>query len=199
MPARTDEELAALAVSGDQDAAEELLQRYKDLVSSRAKIYFLLGGDRDDVIQEGMIGLFKAIESYDASRGASFRTYAGLCVTNQIQSAVKAASRKKNLVLNSAFSLESPAGPDEDGPSLAETLPAGQESDPEHAVMLNEFLQSLLSDTEKTFSKLEKDVLRLMLQGLDYRQIADKLGKTPKQTDNAVQRIRNKIRRLLNE
>ena len=194
-----DEELLALARSGDPDAAEELLRRHKDIPRSKANLYYMLGADREDLVQEGMIGLFKAIGSYEPERGASFKTFAELCVSRQMLSAMKMASSKKNLALNSAFSLESPMGDQTDPISLGETIPAGQESDPEKALLLRELEQSLLRDDQKLFSRMEKQVLELMLQGYDYQRIAAKLEKTPKQIDNAIQRVRNKISRLLAE
>ena len=195
----SDEELLSLAKSGSADAVDALLHRYKELPRTKANLYFILGADREDLVQEGMIGLFKAIGSYEAGKGASFRTFAELCVNRQMLSAIKVASRKKNLVLNSAFSLESPMGTDEGSPSLGEMLPAGQESDPEKALILQELEQTLLSGGGKLFSPMEKQVLELMLQGLDYRKIAQKLEKSPKQIDNAIQRVRGKISRLMAE
>jgi RNA polymerase sporulation-specific sigma factor len=196
---KTDEELILLVRSGDQDASDCLLSRYKELAAAKANLYFILGGEREDLVQEGMIGLFKAIGSYDPERGAAFRTFAELCINRQMLSAIKRAGQQKNSALNSAWSLESPVGTEEDAPLLGETLKAGPGSDPEATLLLGELMETLRSPENKGFSRLEHQVLELMINGMDYRSIAKRLDKTPKQIDNAMQRIRKKIRAIIEE
>ena len=178
---KTDEELIQLVRSGDQDASDCLLSRYKELAASKANLYFMLGGEREDLVQEGMIGLFKAIGSYDPERGAAFRTFAELCINRQMLTAIKRAGQQKNSALNSAWSLESPVGTEEDAPLLGEILKAGPGSDPEASLLLGELMETLRSPEKKGFSSLEHQVLELMISGMDYRSIAKRLDKTPKQ------------------
>ena len=192
-----DEKLWEMASYGDREAEDELYSRYKESVRVRARLYFMLGAEHDDIVQEGMIGLFKAIRSYDPSRGASFSTYADLCIGSRIITAVRSASRDKYRPLNEAFSLDLPLDPeDEETRTLGDTIAAGPDSDPEAKYLSAEF-EGLLGPENKTFSGFERKVLGAMLEGLDYREIAEALGKTPKQIDNAMQRIRNKIRKIL--
>ena len=176
---------------------EEVLEEYKEAVRLKAGLYFMLGAEKDDLIQEGMIGLVKAYNDYDAEKGASFNTFADLCINRQMINAVKASGRQKYAPLNMAMSLDKPVGDDEDSPSLGETLVAGYDSDPEVQLLYSE-LMALLADPQSSyFSSLEKDVLKLLLENKKYKEIADIMGKTPKQIDNAIQRIRKKINSLL--
>lgn len=176
---------------------EEVLEKYKDLVRAKAGLYFMLGAEKEDLIQEGMIGLVKAYNTYDPSRGASFKTFAELCITRQMISAVKAAGRLKNAPLNSAASLDAPASDEENAPPLGEILAAGSDSDPESRLLFRELMELLRSPDNDYFSPLEQQVLKLLLDGHRYKEIAALLGKTPKQADNAIQRIRLKIKALL--
>lgn len=176
---------------------EEILEEYKDLVRAKAGLYFMLGAEKEDLIQEGMIGLVKAYNSYDPDRGASFKTFAELCITRQMISAVKAAGRQKNGPLNNALSLDGPAGEEENAAPLSEILAAGSDSDPESRVLFRELMDLLQNPDNGYFSPLEQQVLKLLLEGRKYKEIAEILGKTPKQADNAIQRIRNKIQALL--
>lgn len=194
-----DNEMIKRAQAGDQEAAEELMRSYMELAKNRARLYYMLGGEREDLVQEGMIGLFKAIGSYDPARGASFRTYADLCVNRQMLSAIKGAAQQKNSALNSAYSLESPVGTGDDPTVLGDTIKAGPGSDPEASLLLSELMDALMSPENKSFSGLEHQVLELMMKGMDYRSIAETLEKTPKQIDNTIQRIRSKIRKMMEE
>ena len=192
----TDEQLAELAQKGNADAEELLLNRYKNIVSSRAAIYYIIGGDRDDVIQEGMIGLVKAIRGYKADGGSSFSNFAYMCISRQIVSAIRAASREKHSPLNEALSLEQSVagwGIDNMYSTLADVIPAGAESDPGNIVAKTELLESIMGQKNVSFSKLEHATIKYLTQGKNYREIADLLGKTPKQIDNAIQRIRAKL------
>lgn len=177
---------------------EQLLDEYKDLVKSKARLYFMLGADKEDVVQEGMIGLFKAIESYSEDRGCSFRTYVDICVNRQIISAIKTASRNKHQVLNGAISLETPVSDDENI-TLGETLAAGSDADPETIAVVNELSELILSENNRLLSTFERQVARGLMEGKDYREIARKLGKSPKSIDNTIQRVRNKLRQFFTE
>lgn len=193
----TDEQLAELAQKGDAEAEELLISRYKNIVSSRAAIYYIIGGDRDDVIQEGMIGLFKAIRSYKADGGSSFSNYAYMCISRQIVSAIRAASREKHSPLNDAVSLDQPVVWDVNMyNTLADVIPAGADSDPENIVAKTELLESIVGQKNVSFSKLEHATIKYLTQGKNYREIAEMLAKSPKQIDNAIQRIREKLQKL---
>lgn len=190
----TDEQLAELAQKGDAEAEELLISRYKNIVSSRAAIYYIIGGDRDDVIQEGMIGLFKAIRGYKADGGSSFSNFAYMCISRQIVSAIRAASREKHSPLNDAVSLDQPVVWDVNMyNTLADIIPAGEDSDPENIVAKTELLESIVGQKNISFSKLEHATIKYLTQGKTYREIAALTYKTPKQIDNAIQRIRAKL------
>ncbi len=194
----TDEQLVKLAQEGNVDAEEAILIKYKDVVRSKGGIYYIAGGDGNDIAQEGMIGLVKAIRGYDPSQGASFSTYAQLCITRQIVSAVRSASREKHSPLNNAISLDDPFIREDGGEStLGDTIPAGSESDPELTAINTEILKVVLQPKNASFSKLEHVVIRYMVAGKSCREIADLTGKTPKQINNAVQRVREKIKKSI--
>ena len=192
----TDEELAASASLGDAEAGGLLMQRYKDAVRSKAGLYFMLGADRDDIVQEGMIGLFNAVRTFDAGKNTSFATYADRCISNQIISAVRAAGRKKHSPLNSAVSLQQP-GRGEDGEALADILAAGSDADPEAAAVLAEAEAAIFGEDSRLFSGFERKVFSALCEGESYSEIAAATGRSPKSVDNAVQRIRRKLRPLL--
>ena len=197
----TDEQLALQAQQGSAEAEELLLTKYKDMVLSRAAIYYIIGADRDDVVQEGMIGLVKAIRGFKPDPGSSFSNFAYVCVTRQIISAVRKASRDKHSPLNDALSLDQPVmwsvDTTADGATLADVLPAGDAYDPAEVAIKTELLNVIMSDKNVSFSKLEHATIKYLTQGKNYREIADLLGKTPKQIDNAIQRIREKVSKLV--
>ena len=194
----TDEQLAVLAQQGNADAEELLLTANKDKVLSRAALYYIIGADRDDVVQEGMIGLVKAIRSYKADSGVSFASFAYTCITHQIITAIRAAARAKHSPLNDAVSLDQPViWNTEMYNTLAEAIPAGAESDPENVAIKTELLQRVFDQENAGFSTLEHATIKYLTQGKSYREIADLLGKTPKQIDNTIQRIRAKMQKLL--
>ena len=179
----------------DDKKVEQLLDEYKDIVKAKAKLYYMLGSDEDDIIQEGMIGLFSAIQTFDESKGASFRTFADMCINRRMISAVKMANRRKHSPLNDAASLDRPL--DEDASqTLSDILPAASDSNPENIVILSEMTELVMDHSSKLLSELEHQVLERMLEGKDYRTIAGELGKMPKSIDNAMQRIRSKLRRF---
>lgn len=194
----SDEELIQRLHDGDNRVTEYIIEKYKDLVRRKSKAMYILGADHEDLLQEGMIGLFKAIRDYDAGRDASFYTFAELCVTRQIYTAVQAAGRKKHSFLNSYVSLYGgQAGSEEEGyPELIQELVAEGSRNPEDMVIDRENLESLEMAIEKELSSFEKQVLELCLIGMSYTEIARVLGKTAKATDNALQRIKTKIRKV---
>lgn len=196
----TDEEMISLFRDGDQEAMERLLEKYKGMVLGKAKSMYILGGDSEDLIQEGMLGLFKAVRDFDSGRDASFRTFAQLCVTRQLYTAVKASARKKHLPLNSAVSLSSPLreeNGDERDEELLDFLEADPSSNPEEYLIGQEETERLEEMIEKELSPLEKQVLDLYLTGMSYVEIAHVLNRDEKSTDNALQRIRAKTRACL--
>ena len=192
----TDEELIVLFRDGDQEAMEKLLNKYKEMVLRKAKSMYILGGDSDDLIQEGMLGLFKAVRDYDCGRDASFRTFAQLCVTRQLYTAVKASSRKKHIPLNTAISLSRPVREDgEEDEEFLDCLEADASSNPEVYLIGQEEMERLEEKIEKELSPFEKQVLELHLTGMGYVEIAHVLNRDEKSTDNALQRIRTKLKK----
>lgn len=182
-----------MRTEGDPDGKimDYMLDKYKPLVRKKANEVFLIGGETDDLIQEGMIGLFKAIRDYDETKEASFFYFAELCITRQLYKAVEASNRKKHAPLNTYISFYSKT--EENGYSLAETLTADGIGDPEQRVIERENVRIFWENVKKRLSKMEREVLDEYLSGFNYRQIAEKMGKTPKAVDNALQRIRTKI------
>lgn len=193
----TDEVLAGLAQAGDREAEDILIRRYVEMIRGKAHLYFIVGADSEDVIQEGMIGLFKAIHDYSGNREATFKTFAELCINRQILTAVKTASRRKHQPLNDSVSLSTPVD-ETGGGTLEESLGGDMASNPE-AVFMENTLLSLLTDKNSTlFSSMERRVLKEYLAGKKYPEIAQSLGKSYKAVDNAMQRIRRKISEYMN-
>lgn len=193
----TDEVLAGLAQAGDREAEDILIRRYVEMIRGKAHLYFIVGADSEDVIQEGMIGLFKAIHDYSGNREATFKTFAELCINRQILTAVKTASRRKHQPLNDSVSLSTPVD-ETGGGTLEESLGGDMASNPE-AVFMENTLSLLLTDENSTlFSSMERRVLKEYLAGRKYPEIAQSLGKSYKAVDNAMQRIRRKISEYMN-
>lgn len=188
----SDEQLIEKLRAGDTRLMDYILDKYKPLVRKKANAVFLIGGDTDDLIQEGMIGLFKAVRDYDETKEASFFSFAELCITRQLYKAVEASNRKKHAPLNTYVSFYSETG--EEGHSLAETLTTGGMGDPEQIVIDQENLKIFWGRLKERLSKMEREVLDNYLSGLNYQRIAEKMGKSPKTIDNALQRIKAKIR-----
>lgn len=187
----SDEELLARLKGGSQDEVTDyLLDKYKPLVRKRANALYLIGEDTDDLIQEGMIGLFKAIRDYRAGTDASFAHFAKLCVDRQMYTAVEASRRQKHAPLNSYVSLYDDSG--ENGLALADVLIGEADENPEHLLIDRESVAQRLAMLSGLLSKMEKQVFELMLEGFNYRQIAEKMGKSPKAVDNAIQRMKGK-------
>lgn len=195
--AMTDEEIVALANGGDDGAMEYLLNKYKNFVRVKARSYFLIGADRDDIMQEGMIGLYKAVRDYKPDRQSSFRAFAELCVTRQIITAIKMATRQKHIPLNSYISLNRPVFEDESGRTLLDVITAEANSNPESLYINQEDYRYIEKQIFDALSPLEKDVLTSYLQGKSYQQTAEELGRQVKAIDNALQRIKKKIERHL--
>lgn len=192
----SDELLVRMARDGDEKAEDFLLKKYKDFVRSKARAYFLVGGDSDDLIQEGMIGLYNAIGHYDESMASSFMTYAAICINNKLISAVSANGRQKNAPLNGYVSIYSSIT-DETGEeaSLSDVLPDTENINPE-AIILNEEQEKLtINRLLGKLSALEKEILSYYMEGMSYSEIAKLIGKTEKSVDNAIQRIRLKMRK----
>ena len=193
----SDEELIVRYRDGDTDAMDFIFERYKHLVRKKAKAMFLAGGDNDDLIQEGMIGLYKAIRDYNTDREASFATFASMCINRQMITAVAAANRKKNMPLNTYVSYDMPAGGDEDSDMrLVDILQSQTELNPEKLLIDKEHNWDLKSRLKEVLSTFEQQVLTYYLEGMDYTAIAKKMQKPPKSVDNALQRIRSKAARL---
>ena len=194
----SDEELVKLSQAGDHMALEEIVNRYLNLIRSRAGSYFIPGAEKDDIIQEGMIGLYKAVMEFDETKTAYFRSFAAACIRNNIITAVKTAARKKNSPLNSYISLTK-SNYDDDGESLLNIIALGEESDPETIVIDREDADGIEYTINRALSKLELQVLLEYLSGESYNEIAQKLGRDVKAVDNAIQRVKKKLEILLDK
>lgn len=195
-PARDEREsrLICAAQAGDEGACAELVSRYRGFVRCKARGYFLAGADRDDVLQEALIGLYKAIRDYDGGRQASFRSFAELCVTRQIITAVKTAQRHKHSLLNSYVSLNRSTGPEADGERvLGDVLAYPHSSDPAEIVISSWEAEAIRAGFVSALSPFETHVLKLYLDGDSYQEIALRLRRHVKSVDNALQRIKRKI------
>ena len=195
----SDEELIKLYKKGNEIAIDFLFNKYKNLVRKKAKAMFIVGGDNDDLIQEGMIGLYKAIRDYDESKEASFRTFASMCINRQMCTAVTTSNRMKHSPLNGYISLDMPvtSEKEEDNTKLSDLLYSAVEQNPEKIFIDRESTDFIESKIGNVLSSYEKQVLLLQMEGLDYIKIAAKIGKTPKSVDNALQRIRNKLSEIV--
>ncbi len=186
--------LVSAAQGGDDAASTVLMERYRGFVRCKARSYFLIGADREDVVQEGMIGLFKAIRDYDPSRQSSFRSFAELCVTRQLITAIKTASRQKHAPLNTYVSFSRTVGPEEEGERvLADILAVTDACDPAEVVVAAWESASIRRGFMEALSPFETDVLRLYVDGRSYHEIAGRLGRGVKSVDNALQRIKRKM------
>lgn len=189
-----DEQVVELSAEGDKSATEYLLSKYKNLVRSRAKAFFLAGADKEDLVQEGMIGLFKAIRDFDGTKQASFHGFAEMCVKRQLITAVKTATRQKHMPLNSYISLSDPVFENNSDRTLVDMLAERESVDPEEMFLRREKAEAMEAELGKKLSSLEKTVLSLYMNGMNYQEIALELSRTPKSIDNALQRIKNKIK-----
>ena len=195
-----DEELIAKIRLGDMKAQNYLLEKYKSLVNMKANRFFLVGAEDDDMVQEGMIGLFKAIQSFDLEKNNSFKTFANLCIERQLITAIKTSNRQKHIPLNSSFSLNTAAYDENEDTSVIEILDTNVVEDPLDTITKREYMEFVESRIEKNLSGFEKQVLNRYIQGESYIDIANKLNSPVKSIDNAIQRIRKKaIKCLENE
>ena len=193
-----DEKLVELYHGGDAGAGELLIERYKNLVRSKARGYYLVGGDGEDIIQEGMIGLYKAVRDYDQSYKTSFKGFADLCITRQIITAITGANRRKHIPLNTYISLSKSLGDEETGGVLEEALCSTVADNPEDIVIIREQASGMEQALNKMLSPLEKQVLTLYLEGKSYTEMGEALQRSNKAVDNALQRIRSKIGKYIN-
>ncbi|MEJ8778706.1 RNA polymerase sporulation sigma factor SigH [Pseudogracilibacillus sp. ICA-222130] len=194
--ALVDEEMLMQVQQGDEVAAEYLVNKYENIVHKKANAYFLVGSEREDVVQEGFIGLFKAIYDYDKNKRSSFKTFAELCITRQIITSIKSATRMKHSPLNSYISIYKPVSDDEHDRTLLDTIVDDGAFDPKDYVLTKEKLRTLKVELLKALTKLEWSVLTLYLQGFSYEEIASALKRTEKSIDNALQRVKKKVEQI---
>ena len=194
-----DEEIIEEAQAGDVRALEYLINKYKGFVRAKARTYFLIGADREDIIQEGMIGLFKAIRDYREDKLSSFRSFAEICITRQIITAIKTATRQKHIPLNSYISLNRPIFEEESDRTLLDVISEECISDPEEMVINREEFAGIEVKLGEILSDLEWEVLSLYLQGKSYQEIAVELDRHVKSIDNALQRVKRKLEKYLEE
>lgn len=189
----TDEQIISQIKEGDEQALSFLLDKYKDLVNSKVGKYFIIGAEREDIIQEGMIGLYKAIRGFDHCKQNTFKTFANLCIERQLITAIKSSNRQKHMPLNSYLSLNTSAyDNDEDGTELIETFEVDTIEDPLETIMKKESFDEIQKTMHKSLSKFEEQVLDRYIQGESYEIIAKRLDTPVKSVDNAIQRIRKK-------
>lgn len=195
----SDEDLVVLAQQGDDRALDYLLSKYFVHVRSKSLSYYIVGADRDDIIQEGMIGLFKAVRDFSSERGVSFKTFADVCITRQIITAVKNASRQKHAPLNFYVSLNKAVSDEDDDSTLADILGQAKDADPEEILIKKEKADSIDNEVNRLLSEFELLVLSLYLQGNTYSDIGKLIGKDPKSVDNALQRVKKKFEKISDE
>ncbi len=189
----TDEQIICQIKQGDEQALTYLIEKYKDLVNSKVSKYFIIGAEKEDIIQEGMIGLYKAIRDFDRYKQNTFKTFANICIERQLITAIKSSNRQKHIPLNSYLSLNTTAyDNDDDGAELIETFKSNTIEDPLETIMKRESFEEIQNTMHKFLSKFEESVLERYMQGESYEIIAKKLDTPIKSVDNAIQRIRKK-------
>ena len=188
----SDEDLIEIIKSGDKNALEYLISKYKELVNMKVSKYFIIGAEKEDIVQEGLIGLFKAVKSYKSDKQNSFKTFANMCIERQLITAIKSSNRQKHMPLNSYLSLNTAAYEEDEDSSLLEVFNAHQMEDPLETITKQEYYESVERAMDKSLSSFEKQVLNRYIQGESYVQIAQKLDTPVKSIDNAIQRIRKK-------
>lgn len=192
-----DEDVVKDARNGSMEALEYLIKKYKNFVRAKARTYFLIGADKEDIIQEGMIGLFKAIRDYKSDKLSSFRAFAELCITRQIITAIKTATRQKHIPLNSYISLNKPIYDEESDRTLLDVISCTRISDPEELMIAREELTSIEAKIGEILSELELTVLMSYLQGKSYQEMSADLDRHVKSIDNALQRVKRKLEKYL--
>ena len=195
---KIDEEVVSEAKLGDKRAQEYLITKYQNFVKAKAKSYFLIGADKEDIYQEGMIGLYKAIRDYRPDKLASFKAFAELCVTRQIITAIKTATRQKHIPLNTYVSLNKPIYGEESDRTLLDVLSEAKVTDPEEIMIIREELNHIENEIGQVLSDLEMEVLGSYLDGKSYQEIACDLNRHAKSIDNALQRVKRKLEKNLN-
>lgn len=195
---KLDEEIVVEAKMGNERAQEYLITKYENFVKAKAKSYFLIGADKEDIYQEGMIGLYKAIRDFKPDKLSSFKAFAELCVTRQIITAIKTATRQKHIPLNTYVSLNKPIYEEESDRTLLDVLAGLRISDPEELVISQEQMTHIENEISKVLSELEQEVLASYLDGKSYQEIACDLDRHAKSIDNALQRVKRKLEKCLN-
>lgn len=193
----TDEELVELVRENDTDALEYLINKYKNFVRAKARSYFLIGADREDIIQEGMIGLYKSIRDFRGDKLTSFKAFAELCITRQIITAIKTATRQKHIPLNSYVSLDKPIYDEDSDRTLLDVICGTKVTDPEELFINREEFDDIECKISEILSELERQVLMLYLDGRSYQQISEDLKRHVKSIDNALQRVKRKLEKYL--
>lgn len=194
----SDEDLIEASKSGDKNALEYIINKYKELVNMKVSKYFIIGAEREDIVQEGLIGLYKAVKSYSADKQNSFKTFANMCIERQLITAIKSSNRQKHMPLNSYLSLNEAAYENDEETSLFDTFDSHQIEDPLETITKQEYYKSVEIAIDKSLSNFEKQVLNRYMKGESYIQIAEKLDTPVKSIDNAIQRIRKKATTNLN-
>lgn len=195
----SDEDLIDVIKSGDKSALEFLISKYKELVNMKVSKFFMIGAEREDIVQEGLIGLFKAVKSFNPDKQNSFKTFANLCIERQLITAIKSSNRQKHMPLNSYLSLNTTAYEEDEDSSLLDIFDAHQIEDPLETITKKEYYETVETAIDKSLSDFEKQVLNRYMQGESYVQIAEKLDTPVKSIDNAIQRIRKKAIKNIGE
>lgn len=195
---KTDEELTEIAKNGDKEVLEYLLKKYKDLVDMKVGKFFIIGAEREDIVQEGLIGLYKAIKSYNNEKESSFKSFANMCIERQLITAIKTSNRQKHIPLNSSISLNADAYDDNSNEELMDKLDMQVLEDPLETITKKEYYKTIETKIDEHLSKFEKQVLRRYASGESYVSIAEKLAAPVKSVDNAIQRIRKKANKNIN-
>jgi RNA polymerase sporulation-specific sigma factor len=192
-----DERLVELVHQGDGDALDFLIHKYQNFVRAKARSYFLVGADREDIVQEGMIGLYKAVRDFKGDKLSSFKAFAELCITRQMITAIKTATRQKHIPLNSYVSLDKPIYDDESDRTLMDVISGTKETDPEELIVNREKVDDIEVKMAELLSDLERKVLALYLDGRSYQEISEELNRHVKSIDNALQRVKRKLEKYL--
>ncbi|CAM4004217.1 RNA polymerase sporulation sigma factor SigH [Geobacillus stearothermophilus] len=192
-----DEQLVTLVHEGDGEALDFLIHKYQNFVRAKARSYFLVGADREDIVQEGMIGLYKAVRDFKGDKLSSFKAFAELCITRQMITAIKTATRQKHIPLNSYVSLDKPIYDDESDRTLMDVLSGTQVTDPEELIVNREEVDDIELKMAELLSDLERKVLALYLDGRSYQEISEELNRHVKSIDNALQRVKRKLEKYL--
>lgn len=196
---KSDEELIKIIKAGDKEALDFLMTKYKEIVNMKVSKYFLIGAEKEDIIQEGLIGLFKAVQSYNPEKQNSFKTFANMCIERQLITAIKSSNRQKHIPLNSYLSLNTAAYEEDEDTTLFDTFNAHQTEDPLETITKKEYYKDVEEAINESLSDFEKQVLNRYMQGESYIQIAEKLDTPVKSIDNAIQRIRKKAIKKIGE